>query len=264
MLYDNTQAVMRRLLTAFQLPTEWLNIPPGGIALDVGCGPGSVTASLARAAGPDGLALGVDISEPMLARAVSAEAEPQIGFLRADAQRLPLRDETGQRNAAFAGKLPADRPARRKGKVHREPQLWARKSISKLLHYSAVCTIQQSTGNPAYSIPSYWSSLQGGEWLKRGGQRTPAAPYPVALIRAGTNRTWICGSGSAARWPAAQAEMLAGAGALSGCSGRGRRICQGLGVSGVVIDSTPGNGVEPQWDATIGTAPGEWAVVRHA
>ena len=66
------------------------------------------------------------------------------------------------------------------------------------------------------------------------------------------------------RGPAAQAGMLAGAGALSGCSGRGRRICQGLGVSGVVIDSTPGSGVEPQWDATIGTAPGEWAVVRHA
>jgi len=94
MLYDHTQAVMRRLFTAFQLRTEWLNIPPGGIALDVGCGTGSVTASLARAAGPDGLALGVDISEPMLARAVRAEARPQIGFLRADAQRLPLRDET--------------------------------------------------------------------------------------------------------------------------------------------------------------------------
>jgi SAM-dependent methyltransferase len=94
MLYDHTQAVMRRLFTAFQLRTVWLNIPPGGIALDVGCGTGSVTASLARAAGPDGLALGVDISEPMLARAVRAEAGPQIGFLRADAQRLPLRDET--------------------------------------------------------------------------------------------------------------------------------------------------------------------------
>jgi arsenite methyltransferase len=94
MLYDHTQAVVRRLLTAMQQPTEWLNIPPGGIALDVGCGPGSVTASLAQAAGPDGLALGLDISEPMLARAVRAEAGPQIGFLRADAQRLPLRDET--------------------------------------------------------------------------------------------------------------------------------------------------------------------------
>jgi arsenite methyltransferase len=94
MLYDNAQAMARRLMSIWQLPTDWLNIPSGGVGLDVGCGPGNVTASLARAAGPDGLALGVDISEPMLARAVSAQAGPQVGFLRADAQKLPLRDET--------------------------------------------------------------------------------------------------------------------------------------------------------------------------
>jgi arsenite methyltransferase len=94
MLYDNAQALTRRVLSAWQLPVEWLDIPSGGVALDVGSGPGNVTASLARAAGPDGLALGVDISEPMLARATRAEAGPQVGFLRADAQRLPLRDNT--------------------------------------------------------------------------------------------------------------------------------------------------------------------------
>jgi SAM-dependent methyltransferase len=94
MLYDNAQAISRKFLSVWQHPIEWLNIPPAGIALDVGSGPGSVTASLARAAGPGGLALGVDISEPMLARAVRAEAGPQVGFLRADAQRLPLRDQT--------------------------------------------------------------------------------------------------------------------------------------------------------------------------
>jgi len=94
MLYDNAQAFSRRLISAWQAPIEWLNIPPGGIALDVGSGPGNVTASLARVAGPDGLALGVDISEPMLARAVRNEAGPHVGFIRADAQRLPLRDNT--------------------------------------------------------------------------------------------------------------------------------------------------------------------------
>jgi arsenite methyltransferase len=94
MLYDRAQIMARRLMTAFHQPTEWLDIPPGGTALDVGSGPGNVTASLARAAGPEGLALGVDISEPMLARAVRAEAGPQVGFLRADAQRLPFRDQT--------------------------------------------------------------------------------------------------------------------------------------------------------------------------
>jgi arsenite methyltransferase len=92
--YDNAQALSRRLMVAFRHPIEWLAIPQGGVALDVGCGPGSVTASLARAAGPDGLALGVDISKPMLARAVRAQAGPQTGFMLADAQRLPLRDET--------------------------------------------------------------------------------------------------------------------------------------------------------------------------
>ncbi len=94
MLYDNAQAFARKYVSAWQLPIEWLDIPAGGVALDVGSGPGNVTASLGRAAGPDGLALGVDISEPMLARAVKAEAGPTVGFLRADAQQLPFRDET--------------------------------------------------------------------------------------------------------------------------------------------------------------------------
>ncbi|PEG44503.1 SAM-dependent methyltransferase [Mycolicibacterium duvalii] len=94
LFYDNAQTLMRRVLTAWQEPTEWLSIPVGGVALDVGSGPGNVTAALGRAVGPGGLALGVDISEPMLARAVAAEAGPNVGFLRADAQRLPLRDES--------------------------------------------------------------------------------------------------------------------------------------------------------------------------
>ncbi len=101
MLYDNAQAFARKF-SAWQLPIDWLNIPTGGVALDVGSGPGNVTASLARAAGPDGLALGVDISEPMLARAVSAEAGPNVGFLRADAQQLPLRDETVDATVSLA------------------------------------------------------------------------------------------------------------------------------------------------------------------
>lgn len=94
MFYDNTQALARRTLEAWQHRTDWLNIPAGGVALDIGCGPGSITASLAQAVGRDGLALGVDVSEPMLARAVRIQAGPQAGFLRADAQRLPLRDNT--------------------------------------------------------------------------------------------------------------------------------------------------------------------------
>jgi arsenite methyltransferase len=94
MLYDNAQAWSRRLISAWQHPVEWLNIPTGGTALDIGSGPGNITSSMARAAGAGGLALGVDISEAMLTRAVRNESGSQVGFLRADAQRLPLRDGT--------------------------------------------------------------------------------------------------------------------------------------------------------------------------
>src|SRR4051812_5181768 len=94
MLYDNAQTIARKYVGAWQLDVGWLDIPSGGVGLDIGSAPGNVTAALARAAGPDGLALGVDISEPMLTRAVDAQAGPNVGFLRADAQRLPFRDAT--------------------------------------------------------------------------------------------------------------------------------------------------------------------------
>ena len=48
MLYDNAQAVSRRLISAWQHPVDWLDLPHGGTALDVGSGPGNVTASLAE------------------------------------------------------------------------------------------------------------------------------------------------------------------------------------------------------------------------
>ncbi|HEY4019265.1 MAG TPA: methyltransferase domain-containing protein [Pseudonocardiaceae bacterium] len=101
-LYDIAQGLVRRLRVVWQLEADWLDLPAGGVAIDVGCGPGNVTSALARAAGPDGLALGVDISEAMLARAVAAEASANVGFLRADAQRLPFRDEVADAVVSMA------------------------------------------------------------------------------------------------------------------------------------------------------------------
>jgi len=40
-----------------------VGIPTGAICLDVGCGGGDVTFELARAAGPTGRAIGVDLDE---------------------------------------------------------------------------------------------------------------------------------------------------------------------------------------------------------
>lgn len=58
--------------------------------LDVACGPGNFTRLFASALSGDGLAVGLDASEPMLARAVLDNAVPRAGYLRADARRLPF------------------------------------------------------------------------------------------------------------------------------------------------------------------------------
>jgi arsenite methyltransferase len=93
-LYERAQVWLRRWLTSAQLPGAALRLPPGGRALDIGSGPGNITATLGRAVGPDGVALGVDVSEPMLLRAVANWSARNVGFLRADAQRLPFHGNT--------------------------------------------------------------------------------------------------------------------------------------------------------------------------
>jgi arsenite methyltransferase len=90
--YDFAQAQGRRLLAAWQLPADWLAPPADGVVLDIGSGPGNVTGGFGRRLGERGVALGVDLSVPMLTRAVRAEAGPGTGFLRADARRLPFAD----------------------------------------------------------------------------------------------------------------------------------------------------------------------------
>ena len=66
-----------------------LDPQPGEHVLDVGCGFGTTALAVARAVGPSGRAVGVDIAEPMVARArARAEAEGirQLEVFRADAQ----------------------------------------------------------------------------------------------------------------------------------------------------------------------------------
>src|SRR5215472_14129276 len=68
---------------------ELLQVQPGERVLDLGCGPG--TLSLARAAGPAGLVVGVDLAEGML-RLAAAAAPGRVGLARMDMERLGLRD----------------------------------------------------------------------------------------------------------------------------------------------------------------------------
>lgn len=74
------------------------NIVPGARVLDVGCGCGDTVLALADRVGPQGWVTGVDISEPMLARASERlGARPPGGAVvelqHADAASAPLPDD---------------------------------------------------------------------------------------------------------------------------------------------------------------------------
>lgn len=92
--YDGAQALLRAALPPLRLPGAVRAPREGATVLDVGCGPGNVTAELGRAVGPSGLAVGLDVSGPMLERAARDHGGRQVGFLRADAERLPFSDAT--------------------------------------------------------------------------------------------------------------------------------------------------------------------------
>lgn len=72
-------------------------LPPGGLALDVGTGTGDLALDLVTSA-PEGRAIGLDYTGPMLALApAKAEARglaERTGWVRADGQRLPFPDST--------------------------------------------------------------------------------------------------------------------------------------------------------------------------
>ncbi|WP_018333022.1 methyltransferase domain-containing protein [Actinomycetospora chiangmaiensis] len=81
-------------LRAFYRVDDRLGLVGGETVLDLACGPGTLTRRLARAVGRDGLVIGADLSESMLARAARSTAFAQVDFARVDAMVLPFRDAT--------------------------------------------------------------------------------------------------------------------------------------------------------------------------
>src|SRR5579875_541186 len=73
---------------------EALHLSQAHRLLDVACGPGNFTGELARRLPAGGLAVGFDISEPMLTRAVLDNSGPGTCYVRGDACTLPFDDET--------------------------------------------------------------------------------------------------------------------------------------------------------------------------
>lgn len=84
---DRTLAPVVAPLLAFAAPRA------GSTVIDAGCGCGATTIELARAVGPSGRVLGIDVSKPMLALAAERVREfANASTLEGDAAELPLRD----------------------------------------------------------------------------------------------------------------------------------------------------------------------------
>jgi SAM-dependent methyltransferase len=77
-----------------------LGLTPGDGVLDVACGPGNFTRDFARVVGMEGLAVGIDASPTMLARAVAEGGD--IAYVRGDAVELPFRDQSFDAVCCFA------------------------------------------------------------------------------------------------------------------------------------------------------------------
>jgi len=77
-----------------QRTVEALRLVPGSRVLDVACGPGLFTRRFADAVAPGGIAVGVDLSVPMLTQAVRRSAGDRDGpvYVRASAHALPFPD----------------------------------------------------------------------------------------------------------------------------------------------------------------------------
>ncbi|SDD71896.1 class I SAM-dependent methyltransferase [Actinokineospora iranica] len=85
------------------LAVRLLGLAPGSTVLDVACGTGGFTRHFGDAVGPDGLAVGLDASVPMLEKAVAATPRTApVAYLRADAVRPPLRDASVDAVCCFA------------------------------------------------------------------------------------------------------------------------------------------------------------------
>jgi SAM-dependent methyltransferase len=93
-----------------RIAVEMLDLASGDQVLDVACGPGNFTRVFGRAVGAEGLAVGVDASREMLARAVGETSAANVAYVRGDAASLPFRDSVFDAVCCFAALYLIEKP----------------------------------------------------------------------------------------------------------------------------------------------------------
>jgi ubiquinone/menaquinone biosynthesis C-methylase UbiE len=72
-----------------------LNIKRGDVILDLGCGRGEETIEAAKLAGPEGMAIGLDLTEAMIIQAIANATNEKMknaAFTQGDIENLPFKE----------------------------------------------------------------------------------------------------------------------------------------------------------------------------
>lgn len=111
---DDQEAMDATLAPFGEAAMEAIGVPRGGEVIDLGCGCGGTTLELARRTGPMGRVLGVDISTPMLARAVQRANGASLDhtlFVNTDASSYPFEPQAFDVAFSRFGVMFFDKPA---------------------------------------------------------------------------------------------------------------------------------------------------------
>jgi SAM-dependent methyltransferase len=144
---------------------------PGERVLDIGCGAGTTTLSVAEAVGPEGHVTGADISPPLLAHArrrVPEHLATRVSFIEADAQVYPFEPEAVDLVLSRFGVMFFADPVEAFGNLRRALKPGGR-----------LCVLAWAAGdrNPWFSVPRRAAVAVLGE----PRPTAPDAPGPLAF-----------------------------------------------------------------------------------
>jgi len=166
---------------------DTLSLSATARALDVGCGCGHPTLSLARRIGPDGSVTGIDVSAPMLALAEhlairDTADRAEVTFLKADAQTHAFEPES------------LDIVFSRFGVMFFEDPVAAFRNIHNALAVTgqmAFCCWQPRAVNPFMTVPA----MAALDLLPASPEMPPRTPGPFAFEEANYVETILTEAG---------------------------------------------------------------------
>ena len=155
---------------------DTLLLPATARALDVGCGCGHPTLSLAQRIGPDGSVTGIDVSAPMLALAEELAVQDtadraEVTFLEADAQTHAFKPESLEIVFSRFGVMFFDDPVAAFSNIH---------NALTVNGQLAFCCWQPRAVNPFMTMPA----MAALELLPAPPEMPPRTPGPFAFAEA--------------------------------------------------------------------------------